>query len=160
MIPKRKEDGSLTTLVSEMRPISVLQEFGKISSKLLSDRLGLIFLEKPHLLNTAQRAFLKDGNTSQCILTTINILEDFHEKKRAHPSSKLFLLAYDQVKAYDSVQAFTIRASLERFNFPESFIGYVLSNLEKAVSCFKTFFKRTDDFPANVLCVKATLYPH
>ena len=62
MVPKRKEDGSLTNLVSEMRPISVLQEFGKISAKLLSNRLGDIFLTL---------------RTSQCINTLLNILEDF-----------------------------------------------------------------------------------
>jgi len=67
MIPKRKDDGSFTSKISEMRPISVLQEFGKISAKLLSDRLGKILLRHPHLLNSAQRAFLKDGCTAQCI---------------------------------------------------------------------------------------------
>ena len=36
MIPKRKDDGSFTTKIGEMRPISVLIEFGKISAKLLS----------------------------------------------------------------------------------------------------------------------------
>jgi hypothetical protein len=51
------------------------------------------------------------------------------------------------VKAYDSVQAYSIRASLERFNLPESFISYVLCNLENATSCFKTFFGPTDEFP-------------
>ena len=55
------------------------------------------------------------------------------------------MLAYDQVKAYDCVQMYTIRASLERFNFPELFIGYVLSNLENATSCFKTFYGPTED---------------
>ena len=40
MIPKKRDDGTLTTLVGEMRPISVLQEFGKKSSKILSNRLG------------------------------------------------------------------------------------------------------------------------
>ena len=34
MIPKRREDGSFTDRVSEMRPISILQEFGKIASEL------------------------------------------------------------------------------------------------------------------------------
>ena len=33
MIPKKKEDGSFTNMIHEMRPISVLQEFGKISPK-------------------------------------------------------------------------------------------------------------------------------
>ena len=58
----------------------------------------------------------------------------------------MFLLAYDQVKAYDSVQGYTIKASLERFNLPDAFITYVLSNLEDATSCFKTFFGPTEEF--------------
>ena len=146
LIPKRKEDGTPTTLIGEMRPISVLQEFGKISSKLLSERLGAIFLSKPQILDSAQRAFLKDGCTGQCINTLLNTLEDFKGKKKKNPAAQLFILAYDQVKAYDSVQAYTIKASLERFNFPQGFIDYVLSNLEEATSCFKTFYGPTEDF--------------
>jgi hypothetical protein len=34
MIPKKREDGSWTDKVRDMRPISVLQEFGKIASKI------------------------------------------------------------------------------------------------------------------------------
>jgi hypothetical protein len=88
-----------------MRPISVLQEFGKISAKILSNRLGNILLKYPHLLNPAQRAFLKDRNTSQCITTLLNIFDDFKAKRKKDPSATLFILAYDQVKAYDSVQS-------------------------------------------------------
>jgi hypothetical protein len=50
MIPKRKDDGFLTSLI-KVRPISVLQEFGKISAK----RLGKILLQQPNLLNPMQR---------------------------------------------------------------------------------------------------------
>ena len=107
--------------------------------------MGRIILENPQVMNNAQRAFLKDGSTSQCITTALNVLEDF-QRKRKKTLSQLFLLAYDQVKAYDSVQAYTIRASLERFNLPESFISYALSNLENATSSFKTFFGPTDEF--------------
>ena len=146
MIPKRKDDGSLTNKISEMRPISVLQEFGKIAAKILSNRLGKILLQNPSLLNSAQRAFLKDGNTSQCITTLLNILDDFKTKRKKNSTANLFILAYDQVKAYDSVQAYTIQASLERFNLPSVFISYVLSNLEEATSCFKTFYGATDEF--------------
>ena len=146
MIPKKRDDGTLTTLVGEMRPISVLQEFGKLSSKILSNRLGEIILQHPSVMTEAQRAFLKDGSTSQCLNIALNVLEDFKEKQQKYPGGKLFLLAYDQVKAYDTVQAYTIRASLERFNFPEAFISYVLSNLEGATSCFKTFYGPTEEF--------------
>lgn len=98
MIPKRKDDGTFTSLINEMRPISVLQEFGKIAAKLLSNRLGEILVAYPKILNSAQRAFLRDGCTSQCITTVLNVLEDFKGKG----GGSLFLLAYDQVKAYDS----------------------------------------------------------
>src|SRR2546423_7709627 len=40
----------------------------------------------------------------------------------------------------------TIRASLERFNLPENFIQFVLSGLDQATSCFKTFYGLTEDF--------------
>ena len=55
-------------------------------------------------------------------------------------------MSYDQEKAYDSVQAYTIKASLERFNMPEKMITYILSGLQDAMSCFKTFFGLTDEF--------------
>ena len=61
MIPKKKEDGKWTEKVGDMRPISVLQEFGKIASKILATRVGDRILATPSVLNSAQRAFLKDG---------------------------------------------------------------------------------------------------
>ena len=146
MIPKRKEDGSYTNMIHEMRPISVLQEFGKISSKILANRIGEVLLHKPSIMTKSQRAFLRDGSTSQCLNIALNILEDFKEKKKGTPNAVLFMLAYDQVKAYDCVQGYTIRASLERFNMPESFISYVLGNLTNATSCFKTFYGPTQEF--------------
>lgn len=130
-----------------MRPISVLQEFGKLASKVLAERIGRILLKRPKILSKAQRAFLRDGSVRQCIATLINVFEDFKEKRKLDNEKNLFFLAYDQVKAYDSVQGFTIQASLERFNLPEEFISYVLSSLEDASSVFKTFHGLTDAFP-------------
>jgi len=143
MIPKRKEDGSWTDKVKDMRPISVLQEFGKIAAKILAERWGKILLEHPQILNSAQRAFLKDSCMQQCISTALNIFEDFQDRK---DKKELYVVSYDQEKAYDSVQAYTIKASLERFNMPEKLITYILSGLQNATSCFKTYFGLTDDF--------------
>ena len=143
MIPKRKEDGSWTDKVKDMRPISVLQEFGKIAAKILAERWGKVLLEHPQILNNAQRAFLKDGCVQQCISTALNIFEDFQERK---DDKDLYVVSYDQEKAYDSVQAYTIKASLERFNMPEKLITYILSGLQNATSCFKTYFGLTDEF--------------
>ena len=146
MIPKKKEDGSMSKEVKDMRPISVLQEFGKIASKILAVRLGKILLQNPEVMTPSQRAFLKDGSTSQCLSIALNVLEDFKEKNKANGKATLFLLAYDKEKAYDSVQEYTIRASLERFNLPELFISFVLCNLNHATSCFKTFYGPTREF--------------
>jgi hypothetical protein len=74
----------------------------------------------------------------------LNVFEDFKDKKEK--GKQLFVISYDQEKAYDSVQAYTIKASLERFNMPEDFIQFVLSGLDQATSCFKTFYGLTEDF--------------
>ena len=95
MIPKRREDGSWTDKVKEMRPISVLQEFGKIAAKILAERWGNILLEHPQILNNAQRAFLKDGCVQQCISTALNIFEDSQERK---DEKELYVVSYDQEK--------------------------------------------------------------
>src|ERR1700722_5177393 len=84
MIPKKKEDGSVSKEVKDMRPISVLQEFGKIASKILAVRLGKILLQNPEVMTPSQRAFLKDGSISQCLSIALNVLEDFKEKNKAN----------------------------------------------------------------------------
>ena len=94
--------------------------------------MGSILLEHPQIMTPSQRPFLKDGSTSQCLHTALNVLEDFKDRKKYKPKSQLFMLAYDQSKAFDSVQAYTIQVSLERFNLPQQFIEYVLSNLKEA----------------------------
>ena len=146
LVPKKKPDGSYTSKVEDMRPISVMQEFAKLTSKVLANRLGKILLESPNILNKAQRAFLRNGCINQCIHTAINVFEDFRERKSLDNKAQLYVISYDQQKAYDCVQKYTIRASLERFNLPENFIKYVESFLEDAVSCFKTFYGPTEDF--------------
>ena len=91
----------------------------QIAAKILAERWGKVLLEHPRILNNAQRAFLKDGCVQQCISTALNIFEDFQERK---DDKELYVVSYDQEKAYDSIQAYTIKASLERFNMPEKLI--------------------------------------
>jgi len=75
-----------------MRPISVLQEFGKIAAKILAERWGNILLEHPHILNSAQRAFIKDGCVQQCISTALNIFEDSQERTNQELSVISYIL--------------------------------------------------------------------
>ena len=73
-----------------MRPISVLQEFAKVASKILTERLGQILAEHPYVLNQAQRGFLKNGCINQCITTALNIFEDAKEKRKKKGYFMLF----------------------------------------------------------------------
>jgi len=56
-------------------------------------------------------------------------------------------LLYDQAKAYDYVQEYTIRASLERFNMPEQLITLVTSGVHNAFSRVRTAGGLTRPFP-------------
>ena len=145
MVPKPRKDGSFTNTAGEMRPITVLPEMGKIISRILASRLSQT-LTRPgnlRLLSSAQRGVIRDGSADQCVDTLLDAIEDWHHRK---DGSDLFALSYDQSKAYDSVQGYSIRASLERFNMPEIFIRYVLSGLRGATSRVRTAGGLTESF--------------
>lgn len=141
LIPKVKEDGTRTEEVQDLRPISVLPEISKICSRVLAARVGNVLKDNPSIMTAAQRGFLKDGNVMQCIHAALDVFEDAKQNKK-----DLFAVSYDIEKAYDSIQLFTIIASLERFNLPEQFINFVAEGLKNASSCFKTPFGLTDIF--------------
>jgi exonuclease III len=147
LVPKVKADGSFSCEAGEMRPITLLPEMGKIISRVLAARLGQILTASPGLLTSSQRAFIRDGCVDQCVNSLVDVIEDWKEHgKKGKNRSPLFVISYDQAKAYDSVQAYTIRASLERFNIPESFIKYVLSGLHEAPSRVRTHGGLTSRF--------------
>ena len=103
MIPKQSTD-SQTASITDYRPITLLSEIGKTASRILADRTYNILARNPHIVNAAQRAFIKDGNTAQCIDTVLDVFEDFRSRRLKCNKEKLFFLSYDQSKAYDSVQ--------------------------------------------------------
>ena len=146
MVPKVKPDGSFSCAASDMRPITVLPELGKIASRLLARRVGLVLVQYPHLLAGAQRGFLMDGSVDQCTDVLLDVIEDWRQRAEGRGVADLFVVSYDQSKAYDSVQKYSIRASLERFNMPESFIHYVVSGLEGATSQVRTAGGLTESF--------------
>jgi len=78
--------------------------------------------------NLLRRAFLERMHRSM-YQHPLNFLEDFQLKKR--PSNQQNLsFGIRPVEAYDSVQAYTIQASLERFTSPNDY-QLRLSNLKK-----------------------------
>ena len=118
-------------------------------SRVLAGRIQEQLLLHPDLVHAAQRGFLRDGGVDQCVDTVLDVIEDWRQRNGNDRSLRLLLMSYDQAKAYDSVQGYSIRASLERFNMPESFISYVLSGLQGATSCVRTAGGLTKPF--NVL---------
>ncbi len=154
MVPKVKTDGSFSTDPANMRPITVLPELGKIVSRLLSRRIGDVLVRNPTFLSSAQRGFLRDGSIFQCMDTLVDVIEDWRQntetpkgasgksagvkRGRGRRSEPLYVVSYDQSKAYDRVQAYSIQASLERLNMPELFVQYVLSTLRGATSQVRT----------------------
>ena len=69
----------------------------------------------------------------QCLQTALAVFEDCEDA-----DSDLFITSYDVRKAFDSVQAYSIRAACERLNMPEPFIRYVLMTLVGARSAVYT----------------------
>jgi ribonuclease HI len=135
LVPKLQKDGSFSGEPEDMRPITVLPEIGKIASRVVTRRLGRVLAANPGYLTGAQRGFQMDGYVTQCTDVLVDVIEDWRERGG---DTKLYCVSYDQSKAYDSVQEFTIRASLERFNMPEKFIRYVVSGLRGATSRVRT----------------------
>jgi hypothetical protein len=131
MIPK---PGKESDNAADMRPITLLPELGKLVARILAKRITRTLHEKPDLLCHAQRAYLLDGSSRQCLSAVLDIIDDFKEERKRDPDVELILTSYDVKKAFDSVHPFTIRASCERLNLPETFIRYVLDTLRGAVS--------------------------
>ena len=138
MIPKSNQKPE----PESMRPISIIPELAKITSKLLAKRLLDILTLHPEILHRSQRGFLRTGNIGQCIDALIDILEDNKQHKR-----HVHLASYDQKKAYDSVQHYSIKMSLERLNLPPPFISYVMSSITGSNAFLVTDMGSSETFP-------------
>lgn len=92
---------------SQMRPITLLSELLKVPARVLAERISTRLSANPRLLHPSQRAFLRSGDVAQAIHAFVDVAEDAHDVE-----SPLFCVSYDLRKAYDSVQEYTVRASL------------------------------------------------
>jgi hypothetical protein len=138
LIPKPDGSGGYTRDADKMRPLMISSELFKLRSRLLADRLGRALMDHPEILNESQRGFLKEGGCEQCVDVVLDVFEDFQAHKKGLPGASLHALFYDQSKAYDSVQRFSLQASLRRLRLPESFVQYVMSAFDKTRSSVRT----------------------
>jgi hypothetical protein len=134
MVPKTLSDGSMSNTPDKMRPITVLPAFHRIASRIVNSRILLVLLQNPTILHWSQRAFIRNGSTDQCIDMTQDAIEEANEGRI--PVARC---DYDQRKAYDSVQAYSVRAALQRLSFPPPFVEYVMSSLDGALSKIRTW---------------------
>ena len=143
LIPKPGEN---STDAADMRPITLLPEIGKLLNRVLATRFTAIVHQSPYVLDDAQRAYLHDGNSKQCLHTIFDVCEDFNERfVRAH-DAELILLSYDIRKAFDSVQRFSIVASCERLNLPKAFIDLLSDSLTDSSSRVRTHHGLSEEF--------------
>jgi exonuclease III len=144
MLPKPQADGSWSRDADKMRPIMVGNEIYKLRQRVLAYRLGEILLTHPDIIDAAQRGFLRQGCTAQCIDVLVDILEDYNSSKAG--KNPLLVMLYDQSKAYDSVQWYALKAALRRCRLPDNFISYVRSCLDGAKASVHTAHGLTAPF--------------
>ena len=76
----------------------------------------------------------------------LDVFEDFNRCKRP-AGGDLYVASYDQAKAYDSVQQYSLECSLQRFGFPQVAIDYFTSTLSGASSAVATAAGPSRSFP-------------
>lgn len=136
-----KKPGKDGDFYSNRRPLTMLSELVKLPMKILATRLQQVLYQNPDFLEPAQNAFLKEGG----IDGPLRFLIDQFQLNNQNCKS-LFVLSYDQAKAYDSVQFWHIEASLRRFSFPPQFINFIMNYLNSSSSCILTSHGNTDKF--------------
>ena len=114
LLPKPNKDKSL---LSNWRPISLLNQVYKILSGILAERLKPTL---PDIVNPDQKGFVKGRFIGECIRTTYDIIE--YAKKNNKVG---LLLAIDFEKAFDSISHSFIIKTINYFGFGYSFIKWI-----------------------------------
>ena len=144
ILPIRKP-GKDPSIYSNQRPLTMLSEIGKLPMKILATRLQKIFYKNPQILDFNQNAFLKEGGIDGPIRFLVDQISVHQSLK--HP---LFIIAYDQAKAYDSIQWWHVEITLDRFSIPAKFKTFILNYLRNSTSCVLTAHGNTNFF--NLKC--------
>ena len=130
-----------STLYSDRRPLTLLNEIAKTATKILATRTRTILADTPSLLDAAQNGFIQEGNVDGPIRFLFDRIKQTQSKH-----SDLFVIAYDQSKAYDSIQHWHVELALKRFSWPQKAISFVLNFLSSACSRILTAHGLTDSF--------------
>ena len=125
-------------IISNYRPISIIQFFSKIFEKCLTVRLTKFF-HKFSIFNDSQFGFLKDKSTTEALLTVIEKCYDSLNKKQ-----HLINVFIDIKKAFDTVNIEILCKKLEIYGIrgkPLNLLRSFLTNRHNKVAFGKTSSK-------------------
>ena len=122
------------------RPISLLPAIYKIFSKILTKRLSNT-VENNHIIHEEQNGFRPERDTFTNILTLLKIIE--HSKRN---KKELHLFFIDITKAYDSVEHWAVKQTLEFYNINTRFSDLIINILENNSTSMITGFGPTEPF--------------
>jgi exonuclease III len=122
------------------RPISLLSTEYKLFTKILADRLSA-FMERNQFLSSDQLGYRENKDAIEGVARLI------HQVRGAIKNKKKFHTVFiDFTKAYDSVEHWAIKQSLEYYGLPRAFINLVEDMLAEGKADIITEFGVTERF--------------
>ena len=124
LIPKKDKD---TSLLENLRPISLLNVDYKILTKVIAKRLEKLL---PKIINPDQTGYVK----GRYIGENVRLIQDimFYTKRMNSPGIAIFL---DFRKAFDSIEWEYLKAALKAFNFGPNLLNWIDVLYNEASSC-------------------------
>ena len=114
-------------LISNWRPISLLNVDYKIISKILASRLKKVL---PNLISSQQTAYV----AQRCINESGRLISDLLSVTKKM-KVKGYLVTIDIEKAFDSLDHTFLISALEKFGFGKAFIDWIKIFLNEQESC-------------------------
>ena len=140
-MPKPNKDKKL---LSNWRPITLLNQCYKILSGVLAERIKPTL---PSVINQDQKGFVKGRYIGECIRTTYDVIE------YAKSNNKVgLLLMIDFEKAFDSISHSFIIKTLHFFGYGYSFIKWINLILNDLSSCINHCGNITERFRVGRSC--------
>ena len=141
LLPKPDKD---KLLLSNWRPISLLNHIYKILSGALAERIKPVL---PHIIHNDQKGFVSGRYIGECVRNTYDIIEYAKAKNKAG-----LLLLIDFEKAFDSISHSFVIKALKFFGFGYSFIKWINVTLNDLSSCINHCGNITDRFKVGRSC--------
>jgi len=139
-------------VLSNFRPITLLEVMSKLFSSILTHRLLSLLdgQEKELLALDAQHGFVRGGS---CFIPTSTVLDiaelikiaNLKKTKKSNEAGGAFLMI-DIEAAYDSVKIQTTQTAMEMLGIPQKFIALILSMMQTAHRSVNTGVGISDTF--------------